>query len=295
MGLLKSVTFEAAHAGASSHSAGGYQRWRRRVFFRKCKICGRKSYGEYCVLCEYSLLQIDEIIRLYLEGTPPGDLDDAVAELDNIYYSNLRIRVFYNTACEAVHCVIANPDSPIELMEPNFSAIPQPKVLSVLEESGIISRREDKIYAGPLLSKLIRLRLTRYGLSSPEFSKQLRIIYAILTLTITKTLLKHEEFIPQIVMGILRVISAHVNRHLKTETIPRKIPRSTWKSGLSGMNPREKLHIEWALLGLSASSDPRIFKDYDPDREQFISKECMVFYYEYIRNRIRDRELERNR
>ena len=272
-----------------------YQRWKRRVYFRKCKLCGRKSYGEYCLLCEYSLLQLDEIIRLYLEGTPPGDIDDAVAELDNIYYSNLRIRVFYNAACEAVHCAMVNSDSQIELLEPNFSAVPRPKVLSVLEESGIISCREEKIYAGPLLKKLIRLRLTKYGLSSPEFSKQLRIIYAILTLTITKTLLKHEEFIPQIVIGILRVISAHITRNLKSAMIPKKIPRSTWETGLKGMSPREKLHIEWDLLGLSASTDPRIFEDYDSDREQFISKECMVVYFEYIRTRIRERELERSR
>ena len=289
MALPNSGTFRKTSVGDL------HQRWKRRVYFRKCKLCGRKSYGEYCILCEYSLLQIDEIIRLYLEGTPPGDMDDAVAELDNIYYSNLRIRVFYNTACEAVHCAIVNPDSPITLIEPNFSAIPQPKVLSVLEESGIISRREEEIFAGPLLKKLIRLRLTKYGLSSPEFSKQLKIIYAILTLTITKTLLRHEEFIPQIVLGVLRVISTHVTRNLKSTTIPRTIPRSTWETGLKGMNPREKLHIEWDLLGLSAKTDSRIFEDYDSDREQFISKECMVCYYEYIRSRIRERELERSR
>jgi hypothetical protein len=232
---------------------------------------------------------------LYLEGTPPEDMDDVVVEFDRIYFSNLRIRVFYNTACEAVHYTIIHPNSPILLLEPNFSTIPEPKVLSVLEESGIISRREEKIYAGPLLKKLIRLRLTRYGISSPEFAKQLRIIYAILTLTITKTLLKHEEFIPQIVMGIFRVISAHVVRNLKSTKIPREVPRSTWETGLRGMNPREEVHLEWDLLGLTASTNPRIFEDYDPDREQFISKVCMVYYYEYVRSRIRERELERSR
>ena len=272
-----------------------YRKWRRRVYFRKCKLCGRKSFGEYCTLCEYSLLQIDEIIRLYLEGTPPEDIDDAVAEFDRIYFSNLRIRVFYNTACEAVHWAIVRPNSPITLLEPNFSTIPETKVLSVLEESGIISRRRDGIYAGPLLKKLIRLRLTRYGISSPEFSKQLRIIYAILTLTVTKTLLKHEEFIPQIVMSIFRVVSAHVFHNLKSVKIPREVPRSTWKTGLKGMNPREEMHIEWDLLGLTANTNPRIFEDYDPDREQFISKECMVCYYEYIRSRMREREVERGR
>lgn len=295
MTLPKSDTFRDASIIDSSQGLGRYRKWRRRAYTRKCKLCGRKSYSEYCRLCEYTLLQIDEVIRLYLEGTPPEDMDDVVVEFDRIYFSNLRIRVFYNTACEAVHYTIIHPNSPILLLEPNFSTIPEPKVLSVLEESGIISRREEKIYAGPLLKKLIRLRLTRYGISSPEFAKQLRIIYAILTLTITKTLLKHEEFIPQIVMGIFRVISAHVVRNLKSTKIPREVPRSTWETGLRGMNPREEVHLEWDLLGLTASTNPRIFEDYDPDREQFISKVCMVYYYEYVRSRIRERELERSR
>ena len=30
-------------------------------------------------------------------------MDNAVAEFDRIYFSNLRIRIFYNAACEAVH------------------------------------------------------------------------------------------------------------------------------------------------------------------------------------------------
>jgi hypothetical protein len=222
-------------------------------------------------------------------------MDNAVAEFDRIYFSNLRLRVFYNTACEAVRWAIVNPNSPITLVEPNFSTIPEPKVLSVLEESGIISRQAGKIYAGPLLKKLIRLRLTRYGISSPQFMKQLRIIYAILTLTIAKTLLKHEEFIPQIVMSILRVISAHVLHNLKSIEIPREIPRSTWKTGFKGMNQREEAHVEWDLLGLTPNTNPRIFEDYKPDREQYISKECMIYYYEYIRSRIRERELERSR
>ena len=295
MALPKSDTSRRTGANPSRPGVGRYQRWRRRVYYRKCKLCRRKSYGEYCTLCEHSLFQIDEVIRLYLEGTPPGEIDDAVAEFDRIYFSNLRIRVFYNTACEAVHYAIVHPDSPITLLEPNFSTVPEPKVLSVLEESGIISRQGQEIYAGPLLKKLIRLRLTRYGISSPEFSKQLRIIYAILTLTITKTLLKHEEFVPQIVMSIFRVISAHVSRNWKSARMPKEVPHSTWKTGLKGINPREEVHIQWDLLGLTANTNPRIFEDYDPDREQFISKECMVYYYEYIRSRIRERELERSR
>ena len=295
MVLPKLNTFRNTRNSDSPQGFGRYQKWRRRPYVRKCKLCGRKSYGEYCRLCEYSLLQIDEIIRLYLEGTPPEDMDKAVAEFDRIYFSNLRLRVFYNTACEAVHCAIVHPNSPIVLVEPNFSTIPEPKVLSVLEESGIISRRGEKIYAGSLLKKLIGLRLTRYGISSPEFSRQLRIIYAVLTLTITKTLLKHEEFIPQIVMGIFRMISAHVFQNLKSTKIPSEVPSSTWKRGFKGMNLREQAHIEWDLLGFTANTNPRIFEDYDPDREQYISKECMVYYYEYVRNRIRERELERVR
>jgi len=202
-----------------------YKGRKRHVYPRKCKLCGRKSYSEYCKLCEYTLLQIDEIIRLYLEETPPEDMDNAVAEFDRIYFSNLKLRVFYNTACEAVRYAIAYPNLPIELVEPNFSTIPEPKVLSILEESGIISRREGEIFAGPLLQKLIRLRLTGYMFSSQEFLKQLRIIYAILTLTITKTLLKHEEFIPQIVMSILRVISAHILRNLNSKKNSKRSPQ----------------------------------------------------------------------
>lgn len=295
MPLLELNICRNAKINCSRRGYGRHQRWRKRPYVRKCKLCRRKSYSEYCRLCEYTLLQIDEILRLYLEGTPPEDMDNAVAEFDRIYFSNLRIRIFYNAACEAVHYAMLHPNSPILLLEPRFSTIPEPKVLSVLEESRIISRREGKIYAGPLLKKLIRLRLTKYGMDSFEFRKQLRIIYAILTLTITKTLLKYEEFIPQIVMGVFRVISTHVVRNMNSAKIPREIPRSTWETGLKGMNPREEVHLEWDLLGLTASTNSRIFQDYDPDREQFISKECMTYYYEYIRNRIRERELERHR
>lgn len=222
-------------------------------------------------------------------------MDDAIAEFDRIYYSNLRLRVFYNTACEAVQLAIVNPNQPFELVEPNFSAIPKPKVLSVLQESKIISLREEKIFAGQLLKKLIRLRLSGYIFNSPEFLKQLRVIYAILTLTITKTLLKYEEFIPQKVISILRVISAHIFHNLKSIEIPKEIPASAWNSGFRGLNPREEIHVQWDLLGLTPNTNPRIFEDYDSDREQYISKQCMVYYYEHIRKVIRERALERTR
>lgn len=295
MVLPKSDTFRNTSISGSRQAMGRHQKWRRRAYFRKCKLCGRKSYGEYCRLCEYTLLQIDEIIRLYLEETPPEKMDDAIAEFDRIYFSNLRLRVFYNTACEAVQYAIAYPNLPLELVEPNFSIIPESKVLSVLEESGIISRKGEEIFAGPLLKKLVRMRLTGYIFASPEFLKQLRIIYAVLTLTIAKTLLKHEEFIPQIVMSILRVISAHVFHNLESAKIPREVPRSAWNTGFRGTNPRVETHTEWDLLGLTPNTNPRIFEDYKFDREQYISKKCMVYYYEYIRSRIRERELERSR
>jgi len=226
---------------------------------------------------------------------PPEAMDSAVAEFDRIYYSNTSLRVFYNSACEAVRYAVISPNSMLDLVEPNFSAVPYPKIITILEESGIVSRRGEEIYAGELLKKLIRLRLSGYSFSSDEFSKQLRIIYSILTLTITRTLLHHEEFIPQIVMGIFRVISAHIMRNVNSEKVPKEILQSSWETGFKGMNRREVAHVEWDLLGLTPNTNPRLFADYDSDREQFISKECMLYYYEYIRDRIREREYERQR
>ncbi|MGA3192170.1 MAG: hypothetical protein ABSD73_06610 [Candidatus Bathyarchaeia archaeon] len=295
MALPQSNISRTSNAGYPQAGAGPHDKWKRQLYAGKCKLCGNKSYGEHCKLCEYTLLQMDEIIKLYLEGAPPEDLDNAVVEFDRIYFSNLRIRTFYNTACEAIRFVIVNPNSPLILMEPNFSNIPEPKILAILEESKIITKKEENIYAGPLLEKLIRLRLTKYGISSPEFAKQLRIIYAVLTLVVTKTLLKHEEYIPQIVVGVFRVISAHVARNFDSAMIPKEITRSTWEAGLRGMNPREEVHLEWDLLGLTANTNPRIFDDYDAELEQFISKPCMLNYYEYVRNIIRERQLERDR
>lgn len=222
-------------------------------------------------------------------------MDKAVAEFDRIYYGNLRLRVFYNTACEAVYCAVLNPNAPLKLYEPNFSTIPEPKVLEILEESGIISRRAEDIFAGPILQKLIRLRLTGYIFTSEDFAKQLGIVYAILTLTVTRTLLKHEEFVPQIVIGIFRVIADHVFRNYDSVSIPREIPRSTWNTGFKGIAAREEIHVEWDLLGLTPNTNPRIFENYDPEKEQFVSKHCMVYYYEYIRERLRERERERSR
>lgn len=272
-----------------------YQRWRSRANAQKCKLCKGIAYSEYCKICENTLFQIDEILRLYTEGTPPEAMDKAVAEFDRIYYGNLRLRVFYNTACEAVYSAVLNPNAPLKLFEPNFSSIPEPKVLAILEESGIISREADNIFAGTLLQKLIRLRLTGYIFTSEDFAKQIGIVYAILTLTVTKTLLKHEEFIPQIVIGIFRVIADHVFRNFNSDTIPREIPRSTWDTGFKGIAAREEIHVEWDLLGLTPNTNPRIFENYDSEREQFVSKQCMVYYYEYIRERLREREQERSR
>jgi len=265
------------------------------TYTKKCKLCKRKCYNEYCKLCEYTLFQIDHIIQLYLEGTPPESMDDAIIEFDRIYYSNVRLRVFYNSACEAVHYAIEFPDAPLTLVEPNFSAIPQPRVISILEESGIVSRKGEEIYAGELLKKLVRVRLSGYALSSEEFLKQLRITYAVLTLRMTKTLLQHEEFIPQLVLCIFRAISCHIARHMKSENIPKEIPQSSWYTGFKGLSKREVAHTEWDLLGLTPNTNPRIFADYDQDREQFVSKERMIYYYEYMRDRIRERERERQR
>jgi len=55
------------------------------------------------------------------------------------------------------------------------------------------------------------------------------------------------------------------------------------------------MHVEWDLLGLTPNTNTRIFENYDPEKEQFVSKECMVYYYEYVRDRLRERELERER
>jgi hypothetical protein len=266
-----------------------------RRYTQRCSLCGGKSYSKYCKLCEYTLFQIDHIIELYLQGTPPENMDNAIAEFDRIYYGNMRLRVFYNSACEVVHYVIDSPDSSFELVEPNFSTIPTPKVISILEESGIVILKEEKLYAGELLQKLARLRLSGYSLSSEEFLKQLRIVYAILTLRITKTLLQHEEFIPQVVTGIFRAISAHIVMHMDSKTVPRQISQSSWRSGFKGINSREVYHMEWDLLGLTPNTSPRIFSDYNPNKEQFISKECMIYYYEYMRDRIRERDRERQR
>ena len=297
MGLPRSESSRVSQTNAWHHKprVRRYQRRKRRAYPRKCKICGGKSYSERCRLCEYTLLQINEIIRLYLEETPPEKMDNAVAEFDRIYYSNLQLRVFYNTACEAVRHTIANPNEPIVLVEPNFSKVPEPKVLSVLEESGVISRREGEIYAGPLLQKLVRLRLTGYILTDQEFSRQLRIIYSVLTITIASTLLKRGEFNPRVVMGILRMISSHVLRNLESSDIPREVLSSTWKAGFRDVNLRVQAHVEWDLLGLTPNTSPRIFENYVPEKEQYISKECMAYYYEYIRDRIREREQERTR
>ncbi|MCJ7634524.1 hypothetical protein MUP77_19295, partial [Candidatus Bathyarchaeota archaeon] len=263
-------------SASGSRDWNRYRGWNRRAYTRKCKLCGGPAYDEYCKVCDHTLFQIDEILRLYLEGTPPEAMDKAIAEFDRIYFSNLRLRVFYNTACEAVYCVMMNPNSPLTLFEPKFSKIPEPKVLAILEESGIISREGENIVAGPLLKKLIRLRLTGYLFTSEDFSKQLGIVYAILTLTVTRTLLKHEEFIPQIVVGIFRVISAHVFRNMSSTSVPKEIPRSTWDTGFKGINPREEVHVKWDLLGLTPNTNPRIFENYDPEKEHFVSKECMV-------------------
>ena len=114
MGLQRLQTYRRqSYQGGSS--------FRRNIYARKCKLCGRRAYSEYCKLCEYNLLQIDEIIKLYTEGTPPEYMDNAIAEFDRIYFSNLRLRVFYNTACEAVQYTVLYPNSPIQLGEPNFS------------------------------------------------------------------------------------------------------------------------------------------------------------------------------
>jgi hypothetical protein len=222
-------------------------------------------------------------------------MDNAIAEFDRIYYSNIRLRVFYNSACEVVNYVKDFPNSPFELSEPNFSIIPTPKVVSILEESGLVIKKGDKLYAGELLTKLARLRLSGYALSSEEFQKQLRIVYAILTLKLTRTLLNHEEYIPQIVTGIFRAISAHIIMHIDSDTIPRRISQSSWRSGFKHITPREVYHMEWDLLGLTPNTSPRIFSDYDSNKEQFISKECMTYYYEYMRDRIRERDRERQR
>jgi hypothetical protein len=234
---------------------------------------------------------------MYLEGTPPEAMDEAIAEFSRIYYSNLRLRVFYNTACEAVSCAMMSPEpnTALNLFEPNFSQIPEPKILTILEESGIISREGEKIFAGKLVKKLIRLRLTGYPFTSENFSRQLKIVYAILTLILTKTLLKHEEFVPQIVVGIFRVISIHIFQNAHSKSIRREIPRSTWNKGFKRINPREEIHVEWDLLGISPNTHPQIFEDYNVEREEFISKPCMIYYYQYIRDRLRERTEERER
>jgi len=222
-------------------------------------------------------------------------MDDVIVEFDRIYYGNPRTRVFYNSACEAVNYVMGSPNSSFELIEPNYSSVPTPYVITVLEESGIITKKNEQLFAGDLLKKLVRVRLSGYSLSSEEFLKQLRIIYAVLTLRITKTLLQHKDYVPQVVTGIFRAISGHIITHMNALHIPREISEYEWKTGFRNISTREELHIEWDLLGMTPNTSPRIFSDYDTNKDQFISKDCMVHYYEYIRDRIRERDRERQR
>jgi len=261
-----------------------------------CEICKVYiSQGNLCERCSLNLFQITEILDTYIHENPaPNWLLNGIRELSWMFMAYPRTMAFFNTAMEVTEIFIIDREDKIsvdELMEVNYTQLPRDKVLSLLEEAYIIERTGNDVFPGKLVKKLQQVRWEGYQMDTPQIESKLLELHGILTVAITRSLIRDREYLPRRALAILSLLSLHMIA--SGEEIGNIIDDYTVDLAFAGLGTRQQNRIMRIMAGFF-DGKTKIISDITDDGKKE-TKPQMIEYMSHIRERYRERGRERQR
>lgn len=163
----------------------------------------------------------------------------------------------------------------------------------MLKESYIIEYDETYIYPGKLSKNLIESRWEGLELNDKKFSRHLDEMRGIISISITKNLLVKGSFVPQKALAIFKLLSQILINNEDNEQINPIIYDYDFDIAFVKLPDRFKSRLVREVLGFRDGKS-KIVGDVDFDKNILLKQE-MITYVENMRERYREREVERNR
>jgi hypothetical protein len=266
-----------------------------------CELCGGKKYerNPYCIRCQVTMFQLMEILELYIKSdSPPKWLIDGVRELSWIFSSYPRTAAYFNTAVELLWDFLLEGDEVNidHLEEVNYTELPRDKIISFLEDALMIERNESILKPGRLVRKLQEIRWEGYQLDSEEMEKKLMEIHGILSVALTRSLIVSKDYLPNRSLAIFHVFSSKIISYEDQEEDQDEhtISDYIFQSAFSKLSKRQQDHLIRTMGGFM-DGKTKIISDYLEEENSAILKETIISYISNMRERWRERELERER
>ncbi len=264
-----------------------------------CQICGvelEDLSSKLCKKCDLSMFQILDIIETYVnEKNPPEWLTNAVQELAWIYQAYPRTAGYFNTAVEVLEAFTIFRVKEIalgEIKEINFTSLTTNRVLSFLEEALLIERDSDVILPGKLSKRLQEIRLEGYKMDTPEMEKKILEVHGILTVALTRSLIKTGVFLPRAALAIFDMLSDHILTSSDKEIDP-ILSNFSIDWAITKLPVRQRLRLIRTMSGF-IDGKTKIISDNTEEGEKPL-KPVMIKYMEQMRERYRERARERER
>lgn len=263
-----------------------------------CNLCGN-YVGEgrlgFCKKCELTIFQIDSIINEYLYNvSPPEWIIDGMIEIASwAYHSNPRTVAYFNTANELVFIFAIERQNSIsidELTEVNYTMLPNNKIIKLLEDALIIQKELSILYPGPISTKLMDKRWEGYDLNTPEIKRALKETKAIVSIALTKSLVKNGDIKPRRALSLLHLISDLILKTDYNEDIKKEIEDIDLEFSMYELSPHTKSKLKWDMFGFN-DGEVKIISDVDVEGKMPL-KPSTVIYAENMRERYRQRARE---
>lgn len=271
----------------------------------RCKLCrarfnydGSWSRSEYCLKCDLALFQVEEALQLYIEGSPPGWLRDALTHVGWIFESYPRTAAYLNLATEIMFDFVIGGDSSLEedeLTELRYMSISPNAARRVLEAAFIIANDSGRLLPGPLVMEISNIRLTEYRLSSREFKEKVKEVRGVLAVALTLALINEGNFKPQRPVSLFRIFSQNIiNSGLDDSvSISKTLSESSFEDACITLSPRQRRRLKWHMVGFS-TGNPSVIENID-DQMNLVFDGSIVLYMDRMRERYRERMRQRER
>lgn len=262
-----------------------------------CEICGGVHSGDGN-LCDKHSLTIFQVINGLEEfikcNPPPKWLANGLREIGWIYQQYPVTAGYFNTAEEVVETFVIDQVSAIninDLEEVNYTTHPTERILTLLERALIIERGGNRLRPGRLTRRLQETRLGGYDMDTPEIKEKIKEMHGVLTLALTKSLLKEGGFLPRKIISVLDLLSEQMLAG--GAEIELKVPKIRIDLALLPLPHRQRNRTVRVMSGF-ADGETKVIADIDNVGNMTL-KESIKPYLTETRNRwrTRERELER--
>lgn len=255
------------------------------------------SDSNICVKCQLSVYQVLDILEMYITGdVPPKWIMNMVKEFAWIYQKNPRTMGYFNTVLEVVEEFLFEevPRLSIdEIRELAASAVPDNKILKLLTEAMVIKVEDGYVYPGILVEKLQKIRWEGYTLSSRQLENKFLELHGIITIAITRSMIKNQEQVPRQVLSLFTLLSNQILLSGDDEIEPIISSYSFDGTVNIFLQGRQCQKMKRQLAGF-ADGRTKIIEDIDDEGELHL-KDSTITYLTEMRMRWRERERDRIR